>query len=48
VKAEDGKTDEADRLYQQLAAMDDPIVAKDTVNFELAKLLEKQDRKQKR
>ena len=26
--------------------MDDPIVAKDTVNFELAKVLEKQDKKQ--
>jgi tetratricopeptide (TPR) repeat protein len=46
VKVEDGKSDEAIALYQQLAAMDDPIVSKDTVNFELAKLLEKQDKKQ--
>jgi hypothetical protein len=45
-KAEDGKTDEAIALYQELAAMPDPIVSKDTVNFELAKLLEKQGKKQ--
>lgn len=41
-KAGEGKTDEAIALYQELAAMDNPIVAKDTVNFELAKLYEKQ------
>ena len=46
VKAEEGKTDEAIAAYQELAAMSDPIVAKDTVNFELAKLLEKQGKKQ--
>jgi hypothetical protein len=45
-KAEDGKTDEAIALYQELAGMSDPIVSKDTVNFELAKLLEKQGKKQ--
>ena len=32
-------------LYQELANMDDPIVAKDTINFELAKIYEKQDKK---
>lgn len=41
-KAGEGKTDEAITLYQELAAMDNPIVAKDTINFELAKLYEKQ------
>lgn len=46
VKAEDGKTDEAIATYQELAAMSDPVVAKDTINFELAKLLEKQGKKQ--
>jgi tetratricopeptide (TPR) repeat protein len=46
VKAEDGKTDEAIAAYQELAAMSDPVVSKDTINFELAKLLEKQDKKQ--
>ena len=45
-KAEDNQLDFAVALYQGLAAMDDPIVAKDTVNFELAKIYEKQDKKQ--
>lgn len=45
-KVDDNKLDEAVTLYQQLAAMDDPIVAKDTVNFELAKVYEKQGKKQ--
>lgn len=45
VKAGDGKTDEAVALYQELAAMDNPVVAKETINFELAKLLEKQGKK---
>jgi predicted negative regulator of RcsB-dependent stress response len=44
-KVSDGKTDEAVALYQQLAAMSDPIVGKDTINFELAKLYEKQGKK---
>src|SRR5215204_839803 len=42
----DGRTDEAVTLYQELAAMSDPIVAKETINFELAKLYEKQGKKQ--
>jgi tetratricopeptide (TPR) repeat protein len=46
VKAEDGKTDEAIAAYQELAALGDTVVAKDTINFELAKLLEKQGKKQ--
>jgi len=45
-RAEDGKADEAIALYQELAAMSDPIVSKDTINFELAKLYEKQGKKQ--
>lgn len=45
-KAEDGKMDEAAALYQELAAMPDSVVAKDTVNFQLAKLFEKQGKKQ--
>jgi len=44
-KANDGKNDEAIALYQELAAMDNPVVAKETVKFELAKLLEKQGKK---
>ena len=42
----DGKLDEAAALYQELAGMSDPIIAKDTINFELAKVYEKQDKKQ--
>ena len=34
----DGKTDEAVAIYQELSAMSDPIVSKETINFELAKL----------
>ena len=45
-RAEDGKVDDAIALYQELAAMSDPIVSKDTVNFEIAKLYEKQGKKQ--
>ena len=45
-RVEDNKLDDAVALYQELAGMDDPIVAKETVNFELAKALEKQDKKQ--
>jgi tetratricopeptide (TPR) repeat protein len=44
-RAADGRTDEAIALYQQLAASSDPIVSKDTINFELAKLYEKQGKK---
>lgn len=42
----DNRLDEAAALYQELAAMSDPIVAKDTINFELAKIFEKQGKKQ--
>jgi tetratricopeptide (TPR) repeat protein len=45
-RAEDGRIDDAIALYQELAAMTDPIVSKDTVNFEIAKLYEKQGKKQ--
>lgn len=46
VRAEDGKTDEAIAAYQELAAMNDPIISKETINIELGKLLEKQGKKQ--
>jgi len=44
-KADDGKFDEAAALYQELAGMDDPILAKETINFELANVYEKQGKK---
>jgi tetratricopeptide (TPR) repeat protein len=44
--ANDGKTDDAIALYQELAAMDNPIIAKDTINSDLAALYEKQGKKQ--
>jgi hypothetical protein len=45
-RVEDNKLDEAASLYQALAAMDDPVIAKDTINFELAQVYEKQGKKQ--
>ncbi|MEO7660084.1 MAG: hypothetical protein ABIV48_10760, partial [Pyrinomonadaceae bacterium] len=41
----DNKLDEAAALFLELAKMDDSIIAKDTINFELAKIYEKQDKK---
>jgi tetratricopeptide (TPR) repeat protein len=46
-RVDDGKNDEAVSLYQELAGMSDPIVSKETINFELASLYEKQGDKQK-
>lgn len=45
-RADDGKLDEAVALYQELVAMSDPIIAKETINFEIAKIYEKQGKKQ--
>jgi tetratricopeptide (TPR) repeat protein len=42
----DGTYDEAVSLFQELAALDDPIIAKETVKFDLADTYEKLDRKQ--
>lgn len=44
-KFDDNKLDEAAKLYQELAKVDNPTIAKDTINFELAKIYEKQDKK---
>lgn len=44
-KAADGKTDEAIQIYQELANLNNPILAKDTINYELAKLYQKQGKK---
>lgn len=41
-KTDDGKLDEAAVLYQELAGTDQKIIATDTINFELAKIYEKQ------
>lgn len=38
----DGRFDDAVTLLRELAASDDPIIAKETIQFELAKVLEKQ------
>jgi hypothetical protein len=45
VRANDGQTDEAIKLYQELASASDPVVAKETIQFELAKQFEKAGRK---
>jgi len=43
--AVDGRTDEAIALYQELTNSSNPVVARETVQYELAKLYEKQGRK---
>ncbi len=45
-KESDGQLDQAATLYQEMAAASDPIYSKDTINFELAKIYEKQGKKQ--
>jgi hypothetical protein len=42
----DNRLDDAVAIYQELLAMDDPIVSKDTLNFELAGIYQKQGKKQ--
>lgn len=44
-RVNDNKQDDALTIFQELAKMDDPIVAKDTINIEIAKILEKQGKK---
>lgn len=44
-RVDDGKFDDAIKLYQDLAAASDPVISKETIQFELAKLYEKQNRK---
>ena len=41
-RADDGKLDEAVAMYQELLNVKDPVVARDTINFQLAKVYEKQ------
>jgi predicted negative regulator of RcsB-dependent stress response len=45
-KEGDGKLDEAAALYGELAALSDPVISKDTINFALASIYEKQGKKQ--
>lgn len=45
-RVSDNRLDEAAALYQELLGMDDPIVSKDTLNFELADIYQKQGKKQ--
>ena len=45
-RVDDNKLDDAVTIYNELAAMSDAVVAKDTINFELAKIYEKQGKKQ--
>lgn len=44
-KNDEGKFDEAAALYLELSAAADPVIAKETINFELAKIYEKQGKK---
>jgi hypothetical protein len=44
-KVSDGKTDEAIVIYNELASATDSVISKDTINFNLAGLLDKQGKK---
>jgi len=46
IRLDDGKLDEALTMFQDLVKMDDPLVAKDTINFAIANIYEKQNNKQ--
>ncbi len=43
-KTDDGKLDEAAAIYQSLIALPDPILAKDSLNFALAEIYQKQNK----
>ena len=45
VYASDGKYGEAEKLYSELAKLDDLVISSETVRFELAQAFEKQDKK---
>ena len=45
-RVNDDRLDDAVVIYQELAAMPDPIVSKDTINYELALVYEKQGKRQ--
>jgi tetratricopeptide (TPR) repeat protein len=45
-RVDDNRLDDAAALYQELLAMSDPIIAKETLNYELAGVYEKQGKKQ--
>ena len=44
-RVNDNRTDEAVALFQELAGLENSLVAKDTLNFEIAKIYEKQGKK---
>lgn len=46
IRFDDGNFADAEKLYRELAAMDDPILAKETINYKLGQTLEKLDKKQ--
>ena len=44
-RADDNRLDEALTLYNELVAMSDPVIAKETINFQIARIYEKQGKK---
>ncbi|MBA2379952.1 MAG: hypothetical protein H0V76_10315 [Blastocatellia bacterium] len=46
VKQNDGALDEAETLYRELSETSDPVVAKGTIKYELANVLEKQGKRE--
>ena len=45
-RVDDNRVDDAIALYQELLSANDALIAKDTINFEIGKLYEKQGKKQ--
>ena len=45
-RVDDNRADDAIGLYQELLGMNNAVIAKDTINFEIAKIYEKQGKKQ--
>lgn len=45
-KADDGKPDEAIAIYNELLRKDDLIIAKDTINYEIANIYQRQNKNQ--
>lgn len=44
IRTDDGQYDQAAKLYEELAAVDNPVLSKETINFNLAGVYQKQNK----
>jgi len=44
LRSDDGQYDQAAKLYEELAAVDNPVLSKETINFNLAGVFQKQNK----